>query len=559
MYYIKNSLFISLLAFGLSACTEIEPKPFVPSPTHINTGTEAPAAEIPSLVEQQPILPEPEPAPDLEKYTVVVNEVPVKELLFALARDAGINVDISPAIDGVVTINAVEQTLPQILNRIARQVDMRYEFDDDNLMIYPDEPFFRGYKVDYVNMSRNTDSAITIATQIATTGGGFQDSGGGGGSSGGNNNSTTDVTSISRNQFWRTLVSNVMSIIGETPTKGEAGTIPSSNVVIPSPETGILTVLASARQHDEIQRLIDQVTDSAQRQVLVQATIVEVTLNDQYQAGIDWSFIDTLAGLDIISATLGAVPTLGGIPLVSSMVLDYTDTEVGNNGDSLNATVRLLNEFGDARVLSSPQLMVLNNQTAVLKVVDNVVFFTIEQESSQTQTSNVTTFETTVHTVPVGIVMSITPFISDNDSVILNVRPTISRIRQFKNDPNPALTIDLVNGGALANPIVNPIPEITVREMESMLRMNNGQIAVLGGLMQDENRDNDRSIPGISRIPVIGKAFNTDTIETFKTELVIFLRPVVVRNPSLDGDLDMYRPYLDQNSAIPVTRETGES
>jgi len=555
----KKLIFISLLALGISSCTEIEPKPFEPSPAHISKDQEIPKTDIPQLVEQPPILPEPEPVQDLEKYTVVVNEVPVKELLFALARDAEINVDIAPSIEGVVTINAVEQTLPQILNRIARQVDMRYEYSDNNLIISPDQPFFRGYKVDYVNMSRNTDSTITIATQIATTGGAFQDTGGGGGA-GGNNNSTTDVTSISRNQFWKTLVSNVMAILGEESASGdEAGEIPSSNSVIPSPESGVLTVNATAKQHDEIQRLIDQVINSAKRQVLVQATIVEVTLNDQYQAGIDWSYLDTFAGLDAISTTLGAVPTLGGIPLISSLILNYTDTEVGDKGDSLSATVRFLNEFGDARVLSSPQLMVLNNQTAVLKVVDNVVFFTIEQETNQTQGVQSTTFETTVHTVPVGIVMSITPFISENDSIILNVRPTISRISQFKNDPNPSLTIDLVNGGALANPIINPIPEIQVREMESMLRMNNGQIAVLGGLMQDDNRNNTRGIPGLSRLPIVGKAFNTDTIETFKTELVIFLRPVVVRDPSLDGDLELYRPYLDQESAIPDSRGTGDS
>ncbi|MCG8325594.1 MAG: type II and III secretion system protein [Thiotrichales bacterium] len=557
MHLLKKSIFISLLVLGVSSCSEIEPKPFEPSPAHINKDQETSRADIPELVEQTPILPVPEPVPDLEKYTVVVNEVPVKELLFALARDAEINVDIAPSIGGVVTINAVEQTLPQILDRISNQVDMRYEFSNGNLIIAPDQPFFRSYKVDYVNMSRNTDSTITIATQIATTGSGFEDTGGG--SAGGNNNSTTDVNSISNNQFWRTLVSNIMAIIGEeTGASGTAGEIPSSINVIPSPETGIMTVNASARQHAEIQRLIDQVTDSAQRQVMVQATIVEVTLNDQYQAGIDWSFIDTMAGLDIVSTTLGAVPTLGGIPLISSLLLTYSDSEVGEEGDALNATVRALNEFGDTRVLSSPQLMVLNNQTAVLKVVDNVVFFTIEPETNQTQGVQSTTFETTVHTVPVGIVMSITPYISDSDSVILNVRPTISRISQFKNDPNPALTTNLVTGGALATPIVNPIPEIQVREMESMLRMNNGQIAVLGGLMQDENRDTNRAIPGLSKIPVAGKAFQTDTVETFKTELVIFLRPIVVRNPSLDGDLDLYSPYLEQG-AVPATWETGGS
>src|SRR5690554_2797094 len=134
---------VALLLFG---CAEIEPKPFEPSPAHI-LKEKAPSGEIPELVQKAPVLPPPQPPVELEKYTVVVNEVPVKELLFALARDAKLNVDIDPRINGVVTINAVDQTMPQILERIARQVDMRYEFRDNNLLIQPDEPFFKTYKV----------------------------------------------------------------------------------------------------------------------------------------------------------------------------------------------------------------------------------------------------------------------------------------------------------------------------------------------------------------------------------------------------------------------------
>ena len=530
MNKLKPVLF-SLAAFLVFGCAEIEPKPFEASPGHIKSD-DKPAGQIPELVQKTPVLPVPQPPVEQEKYTVVVNEVPAKELLFALARDAKINVDIDPRIDGNVTINAVDQTLPQILDRVARQIDMRYEFKGDNLFVQPDEPFFKTYKVDYVNISRDTDSAITIATQIATTGAGFEDTGGG---SGGDNNSTTNVTSISKNRFWETLTANVMALLGNpTATSGSAG-VQSTDTVIPSPEAGFLTVKANSRQHEKIQGLIDSVMESANRQVLIQATIVEVSLSDQYQAGIDWSFLNSAAGISIASATL---PVAGPLGTISSLLLTYVDDEVAGE-DQLRGTVRLLNEFGDTKVLSSPQLMVLNNQTAILKVVDNVVFFTVEQETNTTQGVVTNTFETTVHTVPVGIVMSVTPQINSNESVMLNVRPTISRVNRFVNDPNPAL---LVN---------NPIPEIQVREMESLLRMNNNQIAVLGGLMQDEARDRTNAIPGVSRLPLLGKAFETKTKEYGKTELVIFLRPVVIRNPSLDGDLDLYKTFLDQQSAAP--------
>ena len=214
-FILISSIFITSF---LIACAEIEPKPFVPSAGHIDAETQA-AGEIPELVTQAPILPAPAPAVEHEKYTVVVNEVPVKELLFALARDAQINVDISPAIEGVVTINAIDQTFPQILDRIARQVDLRYEYDGENLFIQPDVPYLRTYTIDYVNMSRDTSSTNTVATQIASTSGGGGDTG----ASGGGNNSTTDVTSISNHHFWETLVLNISAILGEEAGAGGGG------------------------------------------------------------------------------------------------------------------------------------------------------------------------------------------------------------------------------------------------------------------------------------------------------------------------------------------------
>ncbi len=532
----KSIIINGLVLLSLAGCSAIEPKPFEQSTGHIKAEP-APRGEIPELVEEAPpILPEPAAPVELEKYTVVVNEVPVKELLFALARDSQVNVDIDPDVTGVVTLNAVDQTMPQILDRISQQADIRYEFKGDNLLIKPDKPYLRSYKIGYINMNRDTTSEVAIATQIATTGGAFEGGGGGGGSTGasggGNNNSTTEVKNVSTNRFWENLVKNVQAILEENVSGGSATGIPISKAVIPSPETGILTVRATHRQHAEVQKFLDLALESAHRQVLIQATIVLVDLSDQYQAGINWSFLNSSAGISVDSLTDTGNPT----GTLSSLILTYADLGIGSAGaDALNVTVELLEEFGDVRVLSSPQLMAMNNQTAVLKVVDNEVFFTLEQQTDTTQGVITTSFETTIHTVPVGIVMSLTPQINDNGGIILNVRPTISRVFNEVEDPNPALTTP------------NRIPEIRVREMESVLRLNNGQIGVLGGLMQDETRDNNNSIPGFSKIPLVGKAFETKTKEYFKSELVIFLRPVIVNTPDIDRELDSYRTFLEKS------------
>ncbi len=170
---------------------------------HVDSTPPEPAAvDIPPVVNQVPIIAAPEPAEPLQTFTVVATDLPASELLFALARDARLNLDIDPSIDGKVSINAIDQTLPQILKRISRQVSLRYYLDGPNLVVEVDRPFTRIYRIDYLNMSRRTTSSIDVTTQIATTG--SSEGGGGGGS-----NSSATVASNSTNDFWKTLEDNI--------------------------------------------------------------------------------------------------------------------------------------------------------------------------------------------------------------------------------------------------------------------------------------------------------------------------------------------------------------
>jgi general secretion pathway protein D len=224
------------------------------------------------------------------------------------------------------------------------------------------------------------------------------------------------------------------------------------------------------------------------------------------------------------------------------MVVGYANTtsDLGN----ISASLRLLEQFGNTRVLSSPKLMAINNQAALLKVVDNVVYFEVEAQTSQNQTSTLQTFNTTPRTVAVGLVMSVLPQITEGAMVNLTVRPTISRITRFVPDPNPALQVDS-QGNPLPSPIKNEIPEIQVREMESVLQVGSGQTIVLGGLMQDNvQRDRDQ-IPVLGSVPSVGDAFAYRDEKVSKTELIVFLRPTVIANPSLDSDeLKFFKRFL---------------
>ena len=580
---LRNTVYLCAIGAVLAGCGT---KPIQPSDQHIQRQDSPPAtSSIPQPIKRAAQLPPPKPSSKADTYSVIVTNVSAQEILFALARDAKINLDIHPGIQGVVTLNALNQTLPQILTRIARQVDMRYELADGNLTVMPDTPYLYSYRIDYVNMTRDTDGAMANATQV-----------GSGATGTGGNNSSLAIKNSSKNHFWETLIQNIKDILRETdkeivvgrraaasnqqesaaaaadaekPKAAPAQTGSSASgqgtaesdlrtyqtllaaSVIANPENGLITVRATGKQHEKIQEFIDQIMTNARRQVLIEATVVEVRLNDQYQQGINWSLLQRGGtGFQLNQAATGQ--TGAGTGLVASntasiFVLDYFNptSRLGN----LAASVSLLESFGKVKVLSSPKLSVMNNQTAMLRVVDNLVYFTIKADTTTNQTSSVTTYTTTPNTVPIGFTMSVTPQINDSDTVQINLRPSISRLLGFVNDPNPSLTV------------ASPIPVTSTREMESILKIENNQIAVMGGLMQDEAKNNTDAIPGLSNIPVAGNLFKNRNDTTSKTELVIFLRPTVIKDASLTGDFSAYRGMLpDQHffKRVPDQESFGE-
>ncbi len=580
------------LALAMAGCGT---RPVAKADSHIQAEEQpvrSAAAHIPPPVRSVPLPPPPEAREAETKYSVVVANQPVREVLMAMARESKINFDIHPGIEGSVNLNAIDQTMKQILNRMQRQVDMRWEMDGQTLTVMPDAPFLRNYRVDYVNMSRDVNETVGIATQIIS--GTVGPSAGGGG--GGANNSTLTVTSLSRHRFWETLERNIRDMLRETDkllpegssetfvqnrgqsavstsqqrtttprsgrtTSQSAATTTAPGVeqsqqasefveqrltfreaasVIVNPETGIVSVRATARQHEKVQEFLEQVLGSSRRQVLIEATIVEVALNDTYQAGVDWSALGINGlGYSFRQNLLGA--NLADAPFFS---VQYSNPNAAVGG-SISSTVKLLDTFGKTRVLSSPKLMVMNNQTAMLKVVDNQVYFSIKADTVTNQTTSTTTFTTTQNVVPVGFIMNVTPQISDTDMVTLNVRPTVTRIIATVKDPNPALAAVKVD---------SLIPVTQTREMESVLKVGSGQTAILGGLMLDSFQGQTDGLPLASRIPLLGDLVSYRNDKSSKTELVIFIRPVVIRDASLEGDLSGYRRFVPDSQFFQDTR-----
>ena len=549
------------------------------------------AGTIPDPVRKVPLPPPPQPRVDELKYSVTVKDVPVQELMFAISRDTKVNIDIHPGIEGQVTLNAIDQTLKQILTRVAKQVDIRWEVDGPNIVVRPDSPYLKIYKVDYVNMQRDSTSSIGVQTQVVgpTVGAGGAPAGGS------DNSSKVNLTNTSKNKFWETLEKNIKDMLRETDkllpegssetfTQSRSQGVTASNrpqtaaqrrtttqasqaaqtittgpgvaeqsgaqegasqtltfreaaSVIMNSETGTLAIRATSRQHETVGAFIEQISGSSRRQVLIEATVVEVVLNDAYQSGVDWSAL----GLQGLGYTIKQNFTTGLLQVPSKtefFSLSYRNPNAAAGGD-ISSSIKLLNSFGNTRVLSSPKIMTLNNQTAVMRVVENTIYFKVKSTPATIDPTTgrpigLPTFETDAQVVPQGFIMSVTPQISENDIINLSIRPSVTRITKFVQDPNPNLSLT----------VPNLVPQIETREFEAMMRVGSGQTAVLGGLMQDEFRTSRDGLPILSRIPVLGDAVSYRNDAGKKTELVVFIRALVIREASIDSDLSEYRKYL---------------
>ncbi len=466
-------------------------------------------------------------------YSVTVTDAPLRDVLFALARDANLDIDIYPGIDGKITINAIDQTLPTILNRISEYAGLKYRIGREAITIAPDAPFRRNYKLDYILNSRKLETKMEVTTNVSSTGTG-------------NNNSSINLSTNSAVDFWTDIVANLEAMLG--PSVKE-----QPQRVILNRTAGIFSILATSRQHEEIQNFFDQIARDSQRQVFIEAAIVEVNLSDQYQGGVDWSMVrsninpDMTNNQNMLASRIKSGPelTTPGLSIVTHGVLGHTD---------LTATVRMLSHFGNSKVLSSPRLTVMNNQAAVLRVTENKVYFEIQvtpkQETTNvngtTATHSVTDEKTavTIRTVPIGIILQVIPQISEGDVISLNIRPTIQRVSSSVKNPDPNFY------KADSKVEVPEVPVVQVQEMDSTLRVNSGQLAVMGGLMENSFEKDMDAVPFLGKLPIVGSLFSFRNDQQTKKELIIFLRPTIIHEARDMEQLGGRELYESSNRGI---------
>jgi len=479
-----------------------------------------------------------------QHFDISVNAAPAHEFFMSLVKGTGLNMVVHPDVIGTLSISLRNVTINEVMDTARDVYGYRYRRSGNTYQVYPARIRTQIFKVDYLDVTRNSGSRTMVSSGSISSSGGASGSsessstatGESGSASGGSDASGSMVTTNSESDFWRDLKESLNLIVGDK----------DGRKVMCHPQSGVIVVHAMPEELRDIEDFLNTIQKAAHRLVILEAKIIEVTLNDKFQAGINWNaLIEFGSDKSILFGHSGGgtvfdtgATTLAGaaVPLVrGTQVTGFDTTAFGGiftidaNLKDFNSLIELLKTQGDVQVLSSPRISTINNQKAVIKVGQDEYFVTdVDTDTDTTDAGINQSVDVTLTPFFSGVALDVIPQISDDDMVILHVPPTISdvteKIKNIKVSTNDDLSI--------------PLALSTIRESDTVIRAASGQVVVLGGLMKDVLRDEEARTPLLGDTPLFGHMFRHRREAVTKSELVILLRPVVINsNEQWNGQL----------------------
>lgn len=473
------------------------------------------------------------PAPDA-RFDLAVNNAPAAQVFLQLAQGTAWNMLVSPEVSGSLSIALRDTSVPEAMETLRELFGYEYRITGNRIFVYPNTVQTRLYRVNYLPGRRQGASDIRVSSS-AMTGSGSQANGApanstgqGGGGSAGNSQRPDDnahVRTTSDADFWREVQASLAALVGAAGGRS----------VVLNPAAGVVVVKATPGELRQVEQYLKAVQLAIERQVMLEAKIVEVSLSKDAQTGINWGAFGKLGSgqLSIGSAApgsrLGSTGNLVGADGTS--IAPGVDLAAGALGRgfyglafqaaNFAALLNFLQTQGDVQVLSSPRIATLNNQKAVLKVGSDELYVTGVTTSTSNNGSTTTSSPSlTLQPFFSGISLDVTPQIDEAGNVMLHVHPTISSVTEKQKN------IDLGSLGAFRLPLAAS----AVNETDSIVRVKDGQIVAIGGLMKQELRDERTGLPVVSEAPVVGALFRQSGTVVSKRELVIMLKPTVIQD-----------------------------
>lgn len=481
----------------------------------------------------------------IERFNIAVNRVPAREFFLSLVDGTGGNIVVHPNVKGTITLNLKEITVDEVLAVLKDIYGYNFKKKGSVYTIYPNEIRTQVFQVNYLDVQRVgvSDTSVLIGRAPSSSGssrnGGSTNAGDAanllsllpGGSKATALTPGSRVQTLTRTDFWSSLEIAISAIIGGAE---------EDKVVIVSPQAGMVVVKAMPNELNDIQDFLDRAELSVQRQVILEAKILEVQLSEGYNTGINWGEINGQLGYssqhgrdhtnentsnvehNLLGDSLGLRNLVDGV-IKNTSQLFSSIFQI----DDIGKLLSLLKTQGNVQVLSSPRISTVNNQKAVIRVGSDEYFVTgISNDTTSNASSTTSTPNIELSPFFSGISLDVTPQISDDESVILHIHPVVSDVQDQQKDftvGDQQFSLPLALRG--------------IRESDSVVRAKNGQVIVLGGLMQEKIMNRDGKRPGLGDVPLLGSMFRTTSRQSVKTELVILLQPVVIDDAVWDQEI----------------------
>lgn len=494
------------------------------------------------------------------RFDIKVNRASAKQFFMGLVDGTPYNMIVDPKVSGRITLDLKNVTMQNVMNTVRDVYGYDYELQGKrNYRVYPNVMGTRIYKLNYLDIVRKGKSQVRVNSGQLTDVRGGNTLGGGTGTTGSStplsNNTrrgvqaSTQIDTVTESEFWETFKTSINTIVGNKEGRS----------VVISPQSGIVVVRAMPPELRTVERFIRETENIVQRQVVLEAKIVEVNLSDKFQAGVNWSALaqssngtnsalfSHVGGGSVFDASnngLGTTNLKGNTgnldPDNYSGVLGSATSAFGgvftlalSLGTDFTTFIELLKGQGDVQVLSSPKISTLNNTKAVIKVGQEEFFVTNVNSNTAIATGTSNT-SNSIELTPFfsGVVLDVVPQISEDGRVTLFIHPTVSKVDE--QNKQVALTV--------TDTLVLPLAFSTVRESDTIINAQSGQVVVIGGLMQDKKVSFETSVPFFGDLPLVGSLFKHVRDETTKSELVILLKPIVV-----DADGKVWRDAIMQS------------
>lgn len=468
------------------------------------------------------------------RFDIKADAVSVPNFYHGLVEDSPYNVVVHPEVTGQISLQLSDVSVPEVMEILREGYGYHYQRTQGSFLIKPSVLETRMFSLNYINVQREGTSGTSISSgEIESSD--EQDSDNNNSNANNDDASGSNLTTRSSSRLWRDVESAIEEIIaGQGDSEQSQSSGGDSARVVTSPESGSVIVRATPETLDQVETFIEGLQTTTNRQVILEARIVEVNLNDEFEAGIDWSYLGSTSGSDTsVGSSTGRQASLS-LPSGFDGAIER-NSGVFNLGvfreGSFSAAISALNTQGDVMVLSSPRVSTLNNQKALIKVGTDTFFQTgVELDTTITDGNAQTTVNPEFASFFSGISLDVTPSIDSESYVTLHIQPSVSdvsevsRTVQTSSDSEDQVQFQLASSD--------------VRRSDSIVRAQSGDLIVIGGLMEQREQTVDSSVPGLGQVPPFDLLFGRERQVSEKVELVILLRPTVVDEDTWDQTLD---------------------